>query len=259
MARFTHASTSHQSTLVAYDNFASEPIDNWRAVPIAVTRQGTTTQWFIARLQQEGESWQHVDSVFLGEDLRMSSMTVNGDTVEVEYLVHDRTQARTEVPRVTTTAIIELPTAVVVQAGRTPKTEAVVEYKRFSGEYQWQSTTGANGVVVTPDTASAFTLRFDANRLSLTTDCNSGSAEFTTEPLPATAFSVGSIASTKMFCESAQEAIYFAMIQQIVSYEETDEGLTFTLADESEMVFVPKVEELPFATTQADAATTESQ
>lgn len=246
MARFTHASTSQVMTLVAHDQFTTDVIAGWRAVPLALSQQGTSTQWYLARLQQTNDTWAHIDSIFLGEDIRLSGVAVSGENVEVQYLVHDREQASTEVPRVSTTAIVTLPTAFIVQAGRTPKNEAIIEYKRFTGEYVWQSTTDATDTVVTPTTPDAFTLRFDANRVALGTDCNSGSAVFATQPIPATEFTVEPIASTKMFCESAQEAAYFAMIEQIVSYEETTEALMFTLADDSVMVFVPKVRDLQF-------------
>jgi hypothetical protein len=68
-----------------------------------------------------------------------------------------------------------------------------------------------------------------------------------------------------MFCESAQEAIYFAMIQQITSYEDTNQALKFTLADGGVMAFTPKRRDLPFAdpadvvTTALDAVSTTTQ
>lgn len=121
MARFIHASTSKDSTLTAYDDFVSEEVAGWRAVPMALTELGATSTWYIARLQKTGETWTHIDSIYLGDDLKMSSLKVDGENVVVEYLVHDRNQERTEVPRVSTTAIIALPTGTLVQAGRNPK------------------------------------------------------------------------------------------------------------------------------------------
>jgi heat shock protein HslJ len=265
MARFMHSVTNTESMLVVYDDLVTDRIGQWRGVPISLSGVGTSTMWYLARLAQVDDEWRHVDSVYLGEDLRMSSVSVDGETVVVQYLVHDRNQVVTEVPRVSTTAIITLSTGVVVQAGRVPKSEALIEYKQFGGEYVWQSTTDAEGVVITPTAAERFTLRFDGNRVALGTDCNSGSATFVTEPLPATTFSVAPIASTKMFCESAQEAIYFAMIQQITSYEDTNQALKFTLADGGVMAFTPKRRDLPFAdpadvvTTALDAVSTTTQ
>jgi len=253
MARFANSSTGKESTLTAYDDLVSDEIAGWRAVPIALAERGTSTKWYVARLQKNGETWSHVDSVYLGEDLKMNTVKVSGENAEINYFVHNRTQASTDVPSVNTTAIIELASGTVLQAGRNPKAEAVIEYKSFTGQYLWQKTETSGGEVVTPVVADKFTLRFDGNRVQLGTDCNSGSATFATEPLPANTFKVDAIASTMMFCESAQESEYFSMIQKIVSYQENTDSLSFTLTDGRVMIFIPKQRAPQFENTQTSS------
>jgi len=254
MARFSHASTAKETTLVAYDDLVSDEVAGWRSVPISLTPRSASTQWYLARLRLVDEEWQHVDSIYIGEDLKISTVKIKAENVEINYLVHDRNQVPTEVPSVSTTAIISLLTGEVVQAGRVPKTEAVIAYKRFSGEYLWEKTINTESEVITPVKADAFTLRFDGNRIQLETDCNSGSATFSTEPLPANTFSVAPIATTMMFCESVQEAEYFDMVKNIVTYDDTEGVLTFTLTDASQMIFIPKQRALQFENTPSVVA-----
>jgi len=247
MARFIHSSTSLETSLVAYDDFVTDVIDGWRAVLIAENQGMEKSTFYLARLRQAGDSWEHVDSVWISEFIRPQRIALEGDTVVLEYLVHEREQVLTEVPRVPTTAKVSLLSGNVLQAGRYPKTETLLTYKSFTGEYLWQQTVAPDGVVVTPATAGVFTMRFDANRIELRTDCNTGNTTFTTAPLPATDFTVDTLATTKMFCESAQEGLYFEMISSIESYEEVDEDtLRFILADGQVMTFAKRVRELQF-------------
>jgi heat shock protein HslJ len=112
--------------------------------------------------------------------------------------------------------------------------------------YRWEYTTSGEDRVepIVPDT---FTLRFNGNRVELETDCNAAGGVFVTEPLPATTFTVEPLVATSRFCESTQEDDYFAMVEAITAYTETEDGqLTFTLADGREMVFVPRERALEF-------------
>lgn len=54
-----------------------------------------------------------------------------------------------------------------------------------------------------------------------------------------------------MFCESAQEADYFAMVQGITHYEEVSGDLLFTLADGAQMTFTPQKRTLQFESTES--------
>ena len=252
MARFVSDDGMTPYTLVALDDFTTAFENNIRAVPIVVSAGEVNQNYYLAIL--EGDSLNHTASIPLGDMLKIQSITRSGNDVTVSYLVHDRGQALTEVPRVPTTAIIDVVNKTVVQAGRTPATETYIETKSFTGEYLWQETTAADGTKTTPSKPDVFTLLFDANRISLGTDCNSGSATFTAESASSTKFVVDAIAQTKMFCESAQEGVYFAMVAQITDYDESSDGsLTFTLADGGEMLFAPKVKKLEFAATTTDA------
>jgi heat shock protein HslJ len=135
-----------------------------------------------------------------------------------------------------------------------PKNEEYIEIKSFAGEYLWQDTTGSDGVKITPSTPDVFTLLFDANRISLGTDCNTGSANFVAESGSSTKFTVESIAQTKLFCAAGQEVEYFDMVAKISDYNEASDGtITFSLNDNGKMVFVPKVKKLEFAATSTDA------
>jgi heat shock protein HslJ len=251
MARFTNPDGS-VGTLVALDDFATVLENNLRAVPIVLGASETNQTYFLAIL--EGEDMKHIASLPIGEMLKIQTVQRAGNTVTVNYLVHDRLQAVTEIPKVPTTAVFDIATKTIVQAGRVPATETYVETKSFVGEYLWQETTGVDGTTVTPNKPDIFTLLFDTNRISLGTDCNSGSATFMAESGSSTKFTIDAIAQTKMFCESAQEGVYFEMMSKVSDYAEASDGtLTFKLNDGGSMVFVPKVKKLEFAATSTPA------
>jgi heat shock protein HslJ len=252
MARFTAADGVTVSQLVALDDFTTGLENNVRAVPIVVSNSEIDQLYYLAVL--EGDDMTHTTSLPIGEMIKIQSVIREGNNVTVNYLVHDRVQELTEIPRVATAAIFDIVAKTVVQAGRTPKTETYVETKSFVGEYLWEETITADGSIVTPGKPDTFTLLFDANRISLGTDCNSGSATFSADSGSSTKFTVDAIAQTKMFCESAQEGEYFGMIAKITNYDENTDGtLTFDLNDGASMVFVPKVKKLEFAATSTEA------
>ena len=247
MGRFSD-SVGSISTLVAQDDFATPAENNIRAVPIVVSRGETNQTYYLAIL--EGDEMTHIASLLIGDMIKIQSVTRSGNTVTVNYLVHDRLQELTELPKVPTTAILDIATKQIIQAGRVPKNEEYIETKAFAGEYLWRETVTRDGKKVTPGKSDTFTLLFDANRISLGTDCNSGSATFVASSGSSTKFTIEPIAQTKMFCESAQEGEYFAMIAKVTNYGEASDGtLTFTLGEDGIMVFEPKVKKLEFAAT----------
>jgi heat shock protein HslJ len=250
MARYTDSSGA-VSTLVALDDFTTSYTNNVRAVPIVVSGSDSVQMSYLAIL--EGGEGVHVTSLPIGEMIKIESVTRTDNSVAVAYLVHDRLQEVTEVPKVPTTAIFDIATKQIVQVGRIPKDEEYVEVKSFAGQYLWQDTTASDGTKITPIKPDTFTLLFDANRISLGTDCNTGSANFVSASGSSTKFTVEEIVQTKMFCESAQESEYFSMVTQITNYSEGGDGaLAFDLSDGGVMVFVPKVKKLEFAATSTD-------
>ncbi len=244
MGRFT-SPTGVAQTLVALDDFTSDFANNLRSVPIMVTEAENETH-YLAIL--EGEDMKHIASLPLGPRMKIQSVTRTGNQVTVNYFVHERVQALSEVPALATTAIFDLEAHTIVQAGRDPRNETLVEVKSFVGDYLWKTTKYPDGRTVTPNKPDVFTLLFNANQISFGTDCNMGSATYKAETGSSTAFTVDTLVSTKMFCEPGQEGEYFSMVQSISDYEETKSGaIIFTLADKALMTFTPKEEVLEFA------------
>lgn len=237
MGRFAVATGTGQGTLVALDDFVTAEVAGKRAVPIAVNLGGTGTFYYLAILESSNGELRHLSSLPLGDRIKVTGVTVDNNLVTVNYLVHDRTQALAEIPSVATSAIVDVTTATLVQAGRQPWLEEVIVTKEMRGTYEWQKTVSPDGSEVVPSQAAVFTLTFDINRLSLTTDCNSGSAEFTPPTGSSTALTVGPIVSTKMFCESSEEAPYFAMIADVTSFTEVTAGIELQLSDGRTMYF----------------------
>ena len=250
MGRFASAAGADQ-TLVALDDFTSDYANNLRSVPIMVTEAENET-YFLAIL--EGEEMKHRASLPLGNRIKMQSVSRSGNQVTVNYFVHERFQAFSEVPALATTAIFDIEGKTIVQAGRDPRTETVEEVKYFVGDYLWKTTKYPDGRTVTPNKPNLFSMLFNANQISFGTDCNTGSATYKAEMGSTTTFTVDTIASTKMFCEPGQEGEYFSMVQSIKDYSESKNGaIVFTLADKAVMTFVPKEDSLEFAATSSES------
>ncbi len=244
MGRLTSKDGAAQ-TLVALDDFTSDYANNLRSVPLMVT-EGDNKTYYVAILQ--GEEMKHIATLPLGSMIKIQSVTRTLNQVSVNYFVHERVQALSEVPALATTAIFDIEAKTIVQAGRDPRNETLVEIKSFVGEYLWKTTKYPDGRTVTPNKPDVFTLLFNANQISLGTDCNTGSAIYKAETGSSTTFTVDAIASTKMFCEPGQEGEYFSMVQSITDYSESVSGsIVFTLANKAVMTFTPKIDALEFA------------
>ncbi len=254
MGRFT-TEAGQLGTLMAYEDQVTLFENNLRAMPISVNIANTGEQFYLAIL--EGEERRHRTSLYLGEQIKVQSLTRSGNQVTVEYSVHDRDQTFAERPRIATTAIFDIAEGKIIQAGRTPKTEAVVVMKDFKGRYLWVKTVPKEGDEVLPGKPDTFGLLFNSNQIEIQTDCNLGSATFTAEAGSSTVFTIGEIAATKMFCESAQETIYFDMFKQVDRYEESESGdLTLYFRDGAGyMEFTPAVKALEFKATSTASST----
>ncbi len=253
MNRFALATGTGEGQLYAMDDFATNLENGRRAVPIVVSTPGTGSFVYLALIDENDTTFNHVSSVFLGDRIRITKLTREGNNVTITYFVHDRNQAMTEVPGVQTTAIIDISNGTFIQEGRKPWLEAALAAKEFKGKYLWQDTTKADGSVIKPSVPDVFTMLFDVPRVSLGTDCNTGSSEYVPPTGTSSAMTFGAVAATKKFCDSKEEGPYFEMVSQIKSYDEAENGnLTFTLADGSTMVFVLVGQALEYA----DEATT---
>ena len=249
MGRFTDSDGAPQ-TLVALDDFTSDYANNFRSVPLMVTA-GDNQTYYLAILQ--GDEMKHIATLPLGTMIKIQSVTRLDNQVTINYFVHERVQALSEVPALATTAIFDIEAKTILQAGRDPRNEMLVEVKSFVGEYLWKTTKYSDGRTVTPNKPDVFTMLFNANQISFGTDCNTGSATYKAETGSSTTFIVDTMASTKMFCEPGQEGEYFSMVQSITNYTESISGaIVFTLADKAIMTFTPKVDELEFASSTSN-------
>lgn len=81
--------------------------------------------------------------------------------------------------------------------------------------FVWQATT-INDEVIEPVKKDAFTIDFDGDRVSGTTDCNGFSGSY--EVGENNTLSFGPLAMTKMFCEGSQEAEFVAPLADVRSF-----------------------------------------
>ncbi len=102
--------------------------------------------------------------------------------------------------------------------------------------WKWLETVDSQGGVVTPKVPGAFSLLFEGESVRISTDCNMGTATYTSTDRQLT---LGPIGSTKMFCEGAQESEFFEMLRNVASYHINDEGqlILYFAFDEGSMLF----------------------
>ena len=102
--------------------------------------------------------------------------------------------------------------------------------------WKWLSATATDGTVVSPKKVEAFSIRFNANgAFSAETDCNSISGSYEARN---GSLSLGSIASTKMFCEGSQEEEFIELLSTVVKYRFADNGqLIMTTSEGKEVLF----------------------
>lgn len=94
------------------------------------------------------------------------------------------------------------------------------------GSWVWQKASTSEGVEIIPTEVDAFVLSFNNDgTVNSTTDCNNVFGQFEIEGN--TGLALGHLASTKMYCEGAEEDAYVAELIKVVTYEV--EGDTLTL------------------------------
>ena len=88
--------------------------------------------------------------------------------------------------------------------------------------WTWISAFYEDGRVVKPKNSADFGIVFtNDGRISIKTDCNSGSGSYTVE---GGKIAFGPIASTKMYCEGSQESEFFQLISNSTGYLFTSKG-----------------------------------
>jgi heat shock protein HslJ len=89
-------------------------------------------------------------------------------------------------------------------------------------KWEWVKTQMNDGTVVTPKKPGVFSLAFEKNgSVTITTDCNSSHGSYSVNKNFVT---FGEFASTKMYCEGAQEGVFMKSIRDISSYTFTSKG-----------------------------------
>lgn len=148
-------------------------------------------------------------------------------------------------PSVIAPTMSDVPTSTVEQNATTTK---VVTEEEFKNEpeaafvaldvkpWKWVSATYTDRTVVTPKNEEDFSIRFNASgAFSAETDCNSISGSYEARN---GSLSLGSIASTRMFCEDSQEDEFTKLLSRVLTYRFTSGGqLIMTTTEWVEVVF----------------------
>ncbi len=90
-----------------------------------------------------------------------------------------------------------------------------------------------NNEEIVPNTEGVFTINFESDRASGTTDCNNYFSSFETED---NNLSFGPIASTLMYCENSQELEFTKSLSEVKSYR-FDDGKLYLETETGLIIF----------------------
>ncbi len=88
-------------------------------------------------------------------------------------------------------------------------------------KWSWIKTNNSDGTTLVPKKADVFTLTFEKERFSVTTDCNSVGGEYS---MKNNSLTFDKMMSTMMFCEGSQEQEFSSMLGNVESYSFTSMG-----------------------------------
>ncbi len=120
--------------------------------------------------------------------------------------------------------------------GEVPETDASTGNDLAANAWMWESMQTSDGVTMSPKQPGAFTLTFDADRVSGETDCNSFGGSYTAVDGTLT---IGSLMSTKMYCEGSEEGVYTGALSDVDRFAFDDDGklLLFFKNERGSMTF----------------------
>lgn len=118
-----------------------------------------------------------------------------------------------------------------------PKKElsSTQEMDMYKTAWVWRHTKSGEKMVE-PKEKDKFSIRFEKERLDITTDCNGMSANYKIEDNKIT---LTEFVSTRMYCVQSQESVFSNMLQLAERYEVSEKGHTLKLIlnDKSVMLF----------------------
>ncbi len=89
-------------------------------------------------------------------------------------------------------------------------------------KWLWMHTTEGS-LKTEPKKKDVFTITFNSEAgVSITTDCNNGGGSYTIDQ---SKLKISNIISTRMYCEGAQETVFFDWLQKVNSYQIKDDQL----------------------------------
>jgi heat shock protein HslJ len=104
-----------------------------------------------------------------------------------------------------------------------------------SYSWTWINSLLADGTLINAASDKLGLVFVSADTVEVKTDCNSGRAPYTLGKDNALKF--GNILSNLMFCEGAQEGVFFQQLQKVVSYQVTADSLTLTTSSGDRLSF----------------------
>jgi heat shock protein HslJ len=185
---------------------------------------GSGIFFYLAAALSTGNGYIGSEAVFLGDRIAPRTTGRQDELVVVNFATRAPGEPFLAPPGIERRLYLKFDTETRRFAEVVPDFEGEADPQRMSlgmKTWTWVRTLYSNDVEITPHSKEAFTLTFEGDRFSATTDCNSMSGRYSADGHH---ISFAEISATRMFCAESQEEEFSSMLLKAASYHFTSRG-----------------------------------
>lgn len=175
---------------------------------------GSGTFFYAVAAVREGERFIGTDAMLLGDRIAPQTTEIHDGVAIFNYATRAPGDSFATPPSVAVSRRLAVNPSSMTLIEPPFKSGSMAALQ--SGTWTWVETVMNDGTVTTPGDPKAFTATFGADgKVSFTTDCNTMFGSYQAEDHRLT---FGPLASTKRYCEGAQEGVFAAQLGEVGAY-----------------------------------------
>lgn len=184
--------------------------DGMQDVALLLTQNhgGSGTFYYVVAAIKNGNGYIGTNAIFLGDRISPQSTVFKDGKIVVNYADRRNSEPMTAKPTVGISRYFMVVDNELVEANDISQI--------INREWKWINAQMNNDETIVPNKKDAFSIIFGADgTVSGKTDCNSFSGKYTAAE---NKISLGSFASTKMFCKGSQESEFLKLLGEVDSF-----------------------------------------